>query len=122
MSVKNQNNAAYNNCTVFILLCYTEISGVLQPCPSWGNWFEWADCSTTCGNGVRNRVRICDNENDAISCIGPGVQSEDCVVGVSLKFFETLVKNNTALIDFYSIRFKSLGSSSVKVVLKLQNQ
>ena len=26
----------------------------------WGQWNEWTDCSTTCGeNGIKNRVREC---------------------------------------------------------------
>jgi hypothetical protein len=28
---------------------------------SWGPWSEWSQCSTTCGNGVRYRSRLCDS-------------------------------------------------------------
>ncbi|XP_078378137.1 uncharacterized protein LOC144661308 isoform X1 [Oculina patagonica] len=53
-------------------------------CPvdgEWSDWQEWTDCTVTCGGGIRNRTRKCDNpapENGGQKCPGPAEESEAC--------------------------------------------
>ena len=54
-----------------------------QACPAWSNWFNWAECSTTCGRGLRNRFRICENASGDLTCPGDAIEEEECTVGVS---------------------------------------
>ncbi|XP_030844056.1 A disintegrin and metalloproteinase with thrombospondin motifs adt-1-like [Strongylocentrotus purpuratus] len=44
----------------------------------WGAWNSWADCSTTCDVGFRNRNRICLSSIGA--CVGSAEEIEDCTV------------------------------------------
>ena len=39
------------------------------------NWSEWGDCSTTCGEGIQTRTRICPGPYE---CIGEGSETEAC--------------------------------------------
>ena len=32
----------------------------------WGEWENVGDCSTTCGPGLQNRTRICDNPEPSL--------------------------------------------------------
>merc|ERR1712130_830469 len=32
----------------------------LQPCPEWGHWRQWSQCSTSCGIGSKTRQRVCN--------------------------------------------------------------
>lgn len=49
-----------------------------------GNWGEWifsTMCSSTCGKGVRNRTRLCDNPSplhNGKACEGADQESVDC--------------------------------------------
>lgn len=51
-------------------------------CPVNGNWSEWSSyspCSTTCGPGVRTRIRSCNNTNNFNElCIGPALETTVC--------------------------------------------
>ena len=54
-------------------------------CPSvhggWGNWTQWSDCSTTCGNGTQIRTRRCDNPApmyNGSDCIGESREEKGC--------------------------------------------
>ncbi|XP_021339260.1 hemicentin-1-like [Mizuhopecten yessoensis] len=53
-------------------------------CPingNWSSWRPWSDCSTTCGGGIKNRTRICDNpapEHLGLDCDGHGFESSTC--------------------------------------------
>uniref|UniRef100_A0A183C8U8 Apple domain-containing protein n=1 Tax=Globodera pallida TaxID=36090 RepID=A0A183C8U8_GLOPA len=48
----------------------------LEACPSWTEWGEWSDCTTTCGDGHQSRNRKClpsgygcaGNEKDVRQC------------------------------------------------------
>ena len=38
-------------------------------------WFIWSTCSSTCGNGIKQRVRQCKGPEN---CSGPRVERESC--------------------------------------------
>ena len=44
---------------IYYLICIFLVNGQL------GNWNDWEDCSVTCGGGIRNRARSCDNPKPA---------------------------------------------------------
>ena len=63
----------------------TETEGCLTLlCPihgGWGDWSNWTDCTTTCGNGTKSRYRNCDNplpQHGGEYCTGDSRQSEHC--------------------------------------------
>ncbi len=39
------------------MLGYKTVVSLLVHC-TWGDWFPWTECSTTCGLGVRSRKRL----------------------------------------------------------------
>ncbi|XP_068166004.1 hemicentin-1 [Antennarius striatus] len=48
-------------------------------------WGGWTSCSTTCGPGVQERIRSCDDPepaNGGRACSGPGVESRGCQAGL----------------------------------------
>ncbi|XP_021376110.1 coadhesin-like [Mizuhopecten yessoensis] len=50
----------------------------------WSSWQSWSDCSTTCGGGIKNRTRICDNpapEHFGLDCDGHCFESSSCGEG-----------------------------------------
>ena len=56
------------------------------PCPEttegeWMTWSMWSTCSTTCGDGIKQRVRQCKNRGN---CVGPRVEREACREPVDL--------------------------------------
>ncbi|XP_038853583.1 hemicentin-1-like [Salvelinus namaycush] len=51
----------------------------------YSNWEEWGPCSTTCGRGVQERIRLCNNPepvNGGRSCDGPSMDSRRCQTGL----------------------------------------
>ncbi|XP_076859373.1 hemicentin-1 isoform X2 [Brachyhypopomus gauderio] len=47
----------------------------------YSDWEEWGSCSVTCGQGVQERVRLCNNPAPAHGgppCQGPSVESRKC--------------------------------------------
>ncbi|XP_037536631.1 hemicentin-2 [Nematolebias whitei] len=51
----------------------------------YSNWEEWGPCSSTCGQGVQERVRSCNNPqpaNGGRTCSGPSVDSRKCQTGL----------------------------------------
>ncbi|CAH3044521.1 unnamed protein product, partial [Porites evermanni] len=56
----------------------------LPACPingMWGSWSSWSACSKTCGQGTRERKRLCDNPKPDFSgnkCLGSDIQKENC--------------------------------------------
>ncbi|XP_033759819.1 coadhesin-like [Pecten maximus] len=57
---------------------------MLKHCPidgNWSSWQNWNDCSTTCGGGIRNRTRNCDNptpQHNGLDCVGPNSETSGC--------------------------------------------
>ncbi|XP_067056524.1 coadhesin-like isoform X3 [Acropora muricata] len=57
-----------------------------QPCPvngGYGDWFDFGECSVTCGEGVQERKRLCDSPSPQFggeSCekLGPSVETKAC--------------------------------------------
>ncbi|XP_063404373.1 coadhesin-like [Mytilus trossulus] len=53
-------------------------------CPisgNWGSWKDWTMCSKTCGGGIQERSRSCDNPaaaNNGPGCSGSGTESTQC--------------------------------------------
>lgn len=47
----------------------------LRPCPEWGHWRQWSQCSSTCGVGQRQRRRQCNLPNQ---CPGPDAEMSSC--------------------------------------------
>ena len=50
---------------------------------NWSNWGVWSACSETCGNGTRNRTRLCNNPTPAhggAACQGDANNTEACLV------------------------------------------
>ncbi|XP_078687492.1 hemicentin-1-like isoform X2 [Branchiostoma floridae x Branchiostoma belcheri] len=47
----------------------------------WSNWSVWEECSATCGKGVHQRTRSCNNpipQNGGKPCTGEATQVQDC--------------------------------------------
>ncbi|XP_023249744.1 hemicentin-1-like [Seriola lalandi dorsalis] len=51
----------------------------------YSNWQEWSPCSSTCGQGFQERIRLCNNPepaNGGRSCSGPSIDSRKCHAGL----------------------------------------
>ena len=47
----------------------------------WSDWSEWTRCSVTCGGGIKNSTRLCDNPAPAYggnNCTGDKTKLELC--------------------------------------------
>ncbi|XP_035222665.1 hemicentin-1-like isoform X3 [Stegodyphus dumicola] len=57
---------------------------VLDECAvhgEWGAWNEWSLCSSSCGGGTRERIRLCDSPAPAFGghyCTGSHIQTDYC--------------------------------------------
>ncbi|XP_051581270.1 hemicentin-1-like isoform X1 [Myxocyprinus asiaticus] len=57
-----------------------------KPCPvdgNWSDWSPWEECSCTCGQGNRTRVRTCSNpaaQHGGRACEGKAVESIMCSI------------------------------------------
>ena len=48
---------------------------------NWGKWTDFGECSKTCGDGLKKRMRECNNpapKYGGKSCEGDGTDSEPC--------------------------------------------
>ncbi|XP_073692711.1 hemicentin-1 [Garra rufa] len=57
------------------------ISLKVQVPGGYSNWEEWGPCSVSCGQGIQERIRFCNNPppaNGGPSCEGPNVDSRNC--------------------------------------------
>ena len=51
---------------------------------NWGDWSPWSECSQTCGDGFRNRMRRCDDPaplNNGPDCVGDTFANLTCNLG-----------------------------------------
>ncbi|XP_056132043.1 hemicentin-1 [Lampris incognitus] len=51
----------------------------------YSNWEEWGPCSSTCGQGFQERIRLCNNPepvNGGRLCDGPSIDSRKCQTGL----------------------------------------
>lgn len=61
-------------------------SGYVLAKGSWSEWQEWNACSSTCGNGTRQRTRQCNDTSpsidgaDGVPCNGADSQESVCFV------------------------------------------
>ena len=84
-------------CSKSALICFLIVDG------NWNSWGEWGDCSVTCGDGVKTRIRTCTNPP-------PADGGKDCV-GDSSSETSACSKTNcpgTVLITVRSTRYRSL--------------
>ncbi|XP_013419109.1 A disintegrin and metalloproteinase with thrombospondin motifs adt-1 isoform X2 [Lingula anatina] len=49
-----------------------------QSCPEWTQWSHFSQCSVTCGNGERSRVRTCIGGEAGYSCRGDATEYIEC--------------------------------------------
>ncbi|KAJ8300018.1 hypothetical protein KUTeg_021537 [Tegillarca granosa] len=58
------------------------------PCPingNWGDWSSWGLCSVTCGDGLQERYRDCDNPPASYGgqdCIGSETETKPCTAQI----------------------------------------
>ncbi|XP_063876640.1 hemicentin-1-like isoform X2 [Scylla paramamosain] len=56
----------------------------LRDCPvsgQWGSWSSWSECSTTCGQGLKQRSRLCDSpppSGGGAQCQGDSLEVTPC--------------------------------------------
>ncbi|CAF4719081.1 unnamed protein product [Rotaria sp. Silwood2] len=66
-------------------------------CPVNGNWTQWgsySSCSTTCGAGIRTRIRYCNNTNNFNElCIGQALETAVCILSY-IKYPEIISAKN----------------------------
>ena len=51
----------------------------------YSSWEEWGPCSSTCGRGIQERIRLCNNPepaNGGRSCDGPSMDYRKCQSGL----------------------------------------
>ena len=48
------------------------------PCPEWGNWGSWSECSVDCGVGKETRTRICERGVPGEDCLGNTIEERRC--------------------------------------------
>ncbi|XP_077571540.1 hemicentin-1 [Stigmatopora nigra] len=51
----------------------------------YSNWQDWGPCSSLCGQGIQERIRLCNNpepSNGGLSCTGPSIDSRKCQAGL----------------------------------------
>lgn len=62
-----------------------EICTTVTPCPvdgQWNTWSPWTSCSVTCGNGLENRTRQCNNpapQYEGSTCNETDLEGRWCV-------------------------------------------
>lgn len=67
----------------------------------WGLWSSWSDCSTTCGQGLRQRSRLCDSPPPSAGgaqCQGDSLEVTPCSNTPCLVSSDT--RNHSVLMKF----------------------
>ena len=89
----------------YILVCsvYCECISFFHLAPTWSEWGDWSECSSTCSGGMRSRTRRCINGN---SCTGVNVQHQECNTNVSCtrKYNITRIMYNVHVASVYSYK------------------
>lgn len=99
----------------------------------YSRWEEWGPCSSSCGQGLQERIRLCNNPeptNGGRSCSGPSVETRKCQTGLcpgrtAWFFFYTAVilSNRTHL--YYVVKKIIFNESNLSLLLlswlKLKN-
>jgi len=50
-----------------------------QDCPIWSDWSTWSLCTNSCGGGITNRERECENGNvGSMGCTGASHEENTC--------------------------------------------
>jgi hypothetical protein len=49
----------------------------MWPCAYWGIWSSWSMCSTTCGMGTRQRMRLCEGGQPGEGACYPATEKDD---------------------------------------------
>ncbi|XP_059849711.1 hemicentin-1-like [Hypanus sabinus] len=60
---------------------FVRVTLTMQVHGGFSEWLEWGPCSVTCGRGVEERIRLCNNPspaNGGRSCHGVDVESRQC--------------------------------------------
>jgi len=48
-------------------------------CPTWSLWSSWSSCSVTCGVGIQDKTRECNNGRvGELDCIGATAETREC--------------------------------------------
>ena len=65
---------------ICILNCILTTNFIIDLENRWTTWSAWSQCSVTCNGGTQTRVRICEDNVNAIvdSCIGSPNQTRVC--------------------------------------------
>lgn len=50
-------------------------SGSMEELTKWSSWSSWSECSSSCGEGIQMRMRLCEGRGD---CQGTSVQTRKC--------------------------------------------
>ncbi|KAM9476100.1 hemicentin-1 isoform 3-T3 [Clarias gariepinus] len=61
------------------------ISLKLQVAGGYSHWEQWGPCSVTCGRGLQQRTRLCNNPaptNGGATCEGPDTESRQCQTSI----------------------------------------
>ncbi|GFU58070.1 thrombospondin type-1 domain-containing protein 1 [Nephila pilipes] len=68
-------NGAVFDVRTHCLPTLTDSIGIIA---TWNDWGSWSECSSTCGQGVQSRYRLCVSSTNSSDCVGKAVQSQSC--------------------------------------------
>ncbi|GFS34449.1 thrombospondin type-1 domain-containing protein 1 [Trichonephila inaurata madagascariensis] len=68
-------NGAVFDLKTHCLPTLTDSKGIIA---TWNDWGPWSECSSTCGQGVQSRYRLCVSSTNSSDCVGKAVQSQSC--------------------------------------------
>ena len=104
------SNTPFDKVCKLINTCYTAVTLLLKVGinmfslvdGNWNSWGEWGDCSVTCGDGVKTRIRTCTNPP-------PTDGGKECVGDSSSETSACSTTNcpGTVLITVRSTRYRS---------------